>query len=164
MPQIILVSNNSGLKYRWMDRCMLSHMWLFVTPWITASQAPLSMGFSSKNTGMGCPSFSRASSRPRDWTQVSCVSCSGEQFSTLSQQGSPQIYIYIYIYIYIQICIYTNICVYTYIHLYIIIYTYTYIHLYVIATITWHRLIKLLLSQYLKILTSCWKDKFYWIF
>ena len=31
--------------------CMLSCVWLFVTP---AHQAPLSMGFSGKNTGLGC--------------------------------------------------------------------------------------------------------------
>ena len=36
--------------------CMISHfssVWLFVTLWIVAHQAPLSMGFFSKNTGMG---------------------------------------------------------------------------------------------------------------
>ena len=29
----------------------------FVTPWTVAHQAPLSMGFSGKNTGVGCHSF-----------------------------------------------------------------------------------------------------------
>ena len=32
----------------------LSCVWLFVTPWTVAHQAPLSMGFPAKNTGMGC--------------------------------------------------------------------------------------------------------------
>ena len=32
----------------------ISHVWLFVTPWTVAHQAPLSMGFPAKNTGMGC--------------------------------------------------------------------------------------------------------------
>ena len=32
----------------------LSHVRLFATPWFVAYQAPLSMGFSSKNTGVGC--------------------------------------------------------------------------------------------------------------
>ena len=32
----------------------LSRVWLFVTPRTVARQAPLSMGFSSKNTGVGC--------------------------------------------------------------------------------------------------------------
>ena len=31
-----------------------SHVQPFVTPWTVARQAPLSMGFSSKNTGVGC--------------------------------------------------------------------------------------------------------------
>ena len=32
----------------------LSHVSFFATPWTVASQAPLSMEFSNKNTGMGC--------------------------------------------------------------------------------------------------------------
>ena len=32
---------------------LLSHVQLFATLWITACQALLSMGFSSKNTGVG---------------------------------------------------------------------------------------------------------------
>ena len=32
----------------------LSRVWLFVTPWTVASQAPLSIGFFSKSTGVGC--------------------------------------------------------------------------------------------------------------
>ena len=31
----------------------LSHVWFFVTPWTVAHQAPLCMGFSRKNTGVG---------------------------------------------------------------------------------------------------------------
>ena len=34
--------------------CMLSCVWLFETPWTVASQAPLSMGFSRQETGVGC--------------------------------------------------------------------------------------------------------------
>ena len=37
--------------------CVLSHfsrVWLFATLWTVAQQAPLSVGFSSKNTGVGC--------------------------------------------------------------------------------------------------------------
>ena len=33
--------------------CTLSYVWLFATPWTVAHQAPLSMGFPSKNTGVG---------------------------------------------------------------------------------------------------------------
>ena len=32
----------------------LSHVQLFTTPWTAAYQAPLSMGFSGKSTGVGC--------------------------------------------------------------------------------------------------------------
>ena len=31
-----------------------SHVQLFVTPWTVAHQAPLSMGFSRQETGVGC--------------------------------------------------------------------------------------------------------------
>ena len=38
----------------------------FAIPWTVACQAPLSMGFSHKSTGVGCPASSGGSSRPRD--------------------------------------------------------------------------------------------------
>ena len=34
--------------------CVFCHVWLFVTPWTAAHQAPLSMDFPGKNTGVGC--------------------------------------------------------------------------------------------------------------
>ena len=34
--------------------CMLSHVCLFATPWTVAHQAPLCMGLSQQDTGMGC--------------------------------------------------------------------------------------------------------------
>ena len=57
----------------------LSRVWLFVTPWTVDHQAPLSMRFSRQEywSGLPFPSFSRGSSRPRDWTRVSCISCTG---------------------------------------------------------------------------------------
>ena len=48
---------------RW-DIGMLSQVWLLVIPWTVAHQAPLSMGFPSKNTGVGCMSSSRGSPNP----------------------------------------------------------------------------------------------------
>ena len=45
----------------------LSHVWLFVTPWTVAYEAPPSMGFSRQEY------FSRGSSWPRDRTQVSHI-------------------------------------------------------------------------------------------
>ena len=41
-----------------------------------------------KNTGVGCIPFSRGSSWPRDWIQVSCIA--GRFFYRLSYQGSPK--------------------------------------------------------------------------
>ena len=35
--------------------CVLSHVWLFETPWTAAHQAPLSMGFSRKEYWSGLP-------------------------------------------------------------------------------------------------------------
>ena len=68
---------------------MLSHVWLFATPLNVAPQAPLSMGNSlGKNTGVGAIPFSRESSQPRDWTQVSHRKLILYQ---LNQKGSPRI-------------------------------------------------------------------------
>ena len=45
----------------------------FATPWTIDSQAPLSMDFLGKNTGLSPISFSRGSSQLRNWTHVSCI-------------------------------------------------------------------------------------------
>ena len=54
---------------------LLSHLWLFMTPWIIACQAPLSMGILLARVleWVAMPSSSRGSSQPRDWTQVSHI-------------------------------------------------------------------------------------------
>ena len=39
---------------KWSEVNSLSRVWLFATPWTVAGQAPLSMGFSRKNSGVGC--------------------------------------------------------------------------------------------------------------
>ena len=53
-----------------MHVCMLSHfshcVQLFATLWTIAHQAPLSMGFSGKNMGVGCHALLQRSSGPRD--------------------------------------------------------------------------------------------------
>ena len=53
----------------------LSRVWLFATLWTIAHQATLSMGFSRQGywRRLLCPSH-RGSSRPRDWTHISCIS------------------------------------------------------------------------------------------
>ena len=52
----------------------LSHVRLFATPWTVAHQASLSTGFFQARIlqWVAIP-FSRGSSRPRDWTQVSSI-------------------------------------------------------------------------------------------
>ena len=61
----------------------------FVTPWIIACQAPLSMTFPWwEYYKWVAIYFSRGSSQPRDWI---CVSCIGRQILLpLSCQGSPR--------------------------------------------------------------------------
>ena len=65
-----------------LGRCSLccaqsvSGVWLFVTPWTTALQAPLSTGFSRQEYWLVMPS-SIGSSWPRDQTEVSVISCIG---------------------------------------------------------------------------------------
>ena len=44
-----------------------------------ARQAPLSVGFSCKNTGVSCHFLLQGTSQPRDWTCVSCISHIGKQ-------------------------------------------------------------------------------------
>ena len=50
----------------------LSCVWLFVTPWNVAHQAPLSMEF-PLNTGVVANPFFRESFQHRDWTLIFCI-------------------------------------------------------------------------------------------
>ena len=53
---------------------LLNHVWLFVTLWTAAHQAPLSMGLSEKNTGVSCSFPPPGDLRwPKDQTHISCV-------------------------------------------------------------------------------------------
>ena len=45
----------------------------FATPWTVAHQAPLSMDFPGKNTGVGCYFLLQGIFWPRDQTRVSCL-------------------------------------------------------------------------------------------
>ena len=56
---------------------MLSRARLFVTPWTAAHQTSLSKRFPRQE--WVAISFSRGFSKPRDQTQVSCISCFGRQ-------------------------------------------------------------------------------------
>ena len=73
-----------------MPACTLngfSRVWLCATLWSVAHQAPLSMGFSRQEYWSW--SFSRGSSRPRNRTQVSHVSCIAGGFFTAEPWGKP---------------------------------------------------------------------------
>ena len=48
--------------------CMVNHIWLFVTPWTIACQAPLSMGFSRKEYCSGLP-FLSPGDLPNPWME-----------------------------------------------------------------------------------------------
>ena len=76
---------------------VLSRVWNFVTLWTVACQAALSMGFFRQKSWSRLPFFSsKASSQPRDWTHVPCMSCiAGRFFTCLSHQGSSQTSVYI---------------------------------------------------------------------
>ena len=50
-----------------------SRVLLFATPWTTAPQAPLSLGFSRQGLQCVAIRFSRGSSQPKEWTQVPCT-------------------------------------------------------------------------------------------
>ena len=77
-------------------RCcgMLSHfsrVWLFGTPSTVARQALLATGFSRQE-------YWRQSSPPRDWTQISCVSCIVGRFFTTEPLGKPKLFTILYKY------------------------------------------------------------------
>ena len=56
-----------GVHNAWVRACVLSCVWLFVTPWTVA------WDFSDKNTGVGWHFLVQGSFQPRDQTQLSCV-------------------------------------------------------------------------------------------
>ena len=67
--------------------CMLScfsSIQLLATQRTLAPQASLSIGFSSQEHWSGLPFSSRGSSRPRDWTHISYLSCMSGGFFTPS--------------------------------------------------------------------------------
>ena len=58
--------------------CVLSQVRTFAFPQTVVRQAPLSMQFSRQELEWVAISFSRGFSQPRDWTHISCVSCTGK--------------------------------------------------------------------------------------
>ena len=77
--------------FKGMCVCALSHVQLFVTSSTVTHQARLSTGI-LQATILEWVAFSssRESFRPRDWIDISCVSCTGKQIvSPLSHLESP---------------------------------------------------------------------------
>ena len=71
--------------------CMLSLFGLtqhFATLWTVALQAPLSMGFSRQEYGVGCHALLQESSRPKDRTRFSLCLLHGQAGSLLP--ASPE--------------------------------------------------------------------------
>ena len=71
----------------------LSCVCLFASPWTLASQASLSMGFPSKNTGMGCH-FLLQGIFPPQGSNLDLLHFRQTLYH-LSYQGSPRKYIYV---------------------------------------------------------------------
>ena len=79
--------NEWSVRWKWSDKSKLSHVWLFVTPWTIACQAPLSIEFSQAGIlEWVAISFSRGSSWPRDRTPDSCIA---GRFFTIWTTGKP---------------------------------------------------------------------------
>ena len=60
--------------------CTLSHSVVSDSLWPMAyspARLPCLWNFPGKYTGVACLFYTRGSSQPRDWTQVSCISCIG---------------------------------------------------------------------------------------
>ena len=107
---------------------LLSHVWLFATPWAAARQSPLSMDFPGKNTRVGCHfllqgifptqrlnppllhwqadsiyrvamSFFRGSSQPRARTWVSCIA--GRRFTVWATREALFIHIFVQLWVFV---------------------------------------------------------------
>ena len=68
---------------------LLNHVWLFVTPWTVAHQAPPAVEFSRQVLEWVAISFSRGSSWPRDRTRVSHIA--GRRFTVRATRAEAQV-------------------------------------------------------------------------
>ena len=101
------IKSSVKCKLKW-DKalCVLSHFSYVhsLQPWTVARQVPLSMIFQAKILEWFAISFSRGSSRPRNWTHVSCLA--GGFFTTEPSRKHFQVMISSNKYI-TEKCIYT---------------------------------------------------------
>ena len=82
-------------NYIYLCVCMLSHIWLFATPWIIACQASLFMEFLRQEYWSGLP-FPSSGDLPNPGIKPESPALQMDSL-LLSHWGSPQLYIYIYI-------------------------------------------------------------------
>ena len=88
--------------YMWSEVKLLSHVWLFVTPWTVAHQASPSIGFSRQEYWSGLPLPSPGeSSQPRDQTQVSRVA--GRHFTIWATREAQHIYMHHIFFIHLSV-------------------------------------------------------------
>ena len=73
-----------------------SHVWLFVTPWMIAHQAPLSIGFSRQDHWSGLPFPPPGDLPPKDQTHISYVSWVASRFLTTSAIWEAPLRKYVY--------------------------------------------------------------------
>ena len=98
----------------------LSCVWLFVTPWTVACQAPLSIGFSKQKyqSGLPCPP---PGNLPNPGIRPGSPALQAD--SSLSKHPGKPIYIYMYLYIHIFFRFLSLICYYkVYLYLYMSIF------------------------------------------
>ena len=88
--------------HAWVLICF-SHVRLFATLWTVVCQAALSMEFSRQEYWSGLPRSSRGSSRPRDQTDISCVSCIAGGFFTTEPLGKSCWFVINVLY-YVEMC------------------------------------------------------------
>ena len=76
-----LVARIPGLHpcCEWYMQSRFNRVRLFSTLWTVAHQAPLSMEFSMKNTGVDCPALLQVIFPTQGLTCVPCGSCIGRQ-------------------------------------------------------------------------------------
>ena len=83
--QVFLVCLFSLIMGKWLygtysvHAPLLSRVLLFVTPWTVALQAPLSMGFTGQNAGLGCHFLLHGNVSIQRLNLHPCVSCTNRQ-------------------------------------------------------------------------------------
>ena len=88
MPQVLLRLSCPTDSCSFQHMCLLSFVWLCVTPWTAAHQAPLSMGFPKQEYWNGLP-FTTSGDHSNQGTKLSSPVLQAHSF-LLSHEGSPK--------------------------------------------------------------------------